>query len=119
MPYNYYYTEDPAPSIKTENLQIEHRGFMITMDHQYCLYSIHSPIGTELDRRLEGSFTKVELAKSVIDEYLKDHNLSEAFVVKETEHKVGRPTGKELRERKQVELEQKIAALLKEHKELA
>lgn len=119
MPYNYFYVSDPQPSHQTDNLQVEHREFTITMDREFCLYAINAPIGAELDKPLQGKFTKIELAKSAIDEYLKDHQASDAFVQKDTKAKVGRPTNREQRERKQADLEQKIATLLKEYKEIA
>lgn len=115
MSYNYYWsTGDEEPAYTAPNLSVEYRGFKIVKDRDYGIFSIHPPLGKTLHRMLHGGFTKMQLAKMQIDEFLKTHPLEEALEDKEASSHVGRPTKEEAKERRRLELEKRLADLLKE-----
>lgn len=117
MPYNYFWSTDSATGAYTSpDLEVEYNGFKITKDKDYGIFYIMAPLGKALDSMLQGGFTKMQLAKQHIDEFLKDHPMAgDAFEHKEAPPShVGRPTKEETKGRRKAELEKKLAALLEE-----
>ena len=72
MPITYF--EDIAPAYGPPNkLTVEYRGLQILKEVEVNLYSVIVPEGKAIHRSLEGHFTKLDLLKSNIDQFIAEH----------------------------------------------
>jgi hypothetical protein len=72
MAINYFEPYVPA-YVPANDLTVEYRGFQIRKQIEVNLYLIVVPEGKILHKSLDGSFTKLDLIKSQVDIFLKEH----------------------------------------------
>jgi hypothetical protein len=71
MPIAYF--EEYKPAYAAGELEVSYKNFRIRKKPEMNLYSIIIPEGKELHKSLAGEWTKLELIKSVIDQFLTEH----------------------------------------------
>lgn len=73
MTVTYFEPIAPAYYENSTMLEVEYRGFKIRKQLELNLYSILVPEGKQIHRSLDGAFTRMELLKSNIDQFISDH----------------------------------------------
>lgn len=92
MAISYFEPWSPAYQPSSE-LETEYKGFKIRKRIELNLYSIICPEGKELHKSLAGDFTKMEILKTQVDQFLAEHGTIHAAFsdISETKRKRGRP----------------------------
>jgi hypothetical protein len=92
MAISYFEPWSPA-YLPSNELETEYRGFKIRKRIELNLYSIISPEGKQIHKSLDGDFTKMEILKAQVDQFLTEHGTIHAAFsdIPETKRKRGRP----------------------------